>query len=131
MGYQPEGGGRFVSVDHGDGFVSTYCHLTEQKVAVGDLVSAGQLVGLSGGGTDDPMRGASTGPHLHFGVSYKNKWTDPLKVFELCGAALKYICPFDSSRASPNLWQHFANNESAEQGIGGYYAIGLIGRAHV
>ena len=58
-----EGGyGHVVRVDHGDGTVTVYAHLSEIRVALGQAVTAGQLLGLEG------SSGHSTGPHLHFEV---------------------------------------------------------------
>lgn len=54
--------GRQVIIRHGDGTETTYCHMSEFTVSVGDSVSAGEQVGSVG------MTGNTTGPHLHFEV---------------------------------------------------------------
>ena len=66
-------GGWWVKVDHGDGFATTYLHLTRYIVKVGDFLEAGQVLGYMG------STGVSTGSHLHFGVMYNGVWVDPLK----------------------------------------------------
>jgi murein DD-endopeptidase MepM/ murein hydrolase activator NlpD len=66
-------GGWWVKLDHGDGFATTYLHMTRYVVKVGDFIQAGQLVGYMG------STGVSTGSHLHFGVMYNGEWVDPLK----------------------------------------------------
>ena len=66
-------GGWWVKVDHGDGFATTYLHLTRYIVKVGDFLEAGQVLGYMG------STGVSTGSHLHFGVMYNGVWMDPLK----------------------------------------------------
>jgi len=52
--------GKWIEVDHGAGWTTRYAHLSQQRVAVGDQVSPGQLIGNVG------TTGGSTGPHLHF-----------------------------------------------------------------
>jgi murein DD-endopeptidase MepM/ murein hydrolase activator NlpD len=54
--------GRRVEVQHDDGTVTWYCHMSEFTVSVGDYVYAGDQVGSVG------MTGNTTGPHLHFEV---------------------------------------------------------------
>lgn len=54
--------GYMVSITDDNGFTVTYMHLSSYSVAVGQKVSAGQLLALSGNS------GASTGPHLHLAV---------------------------------------------------------------
>ena len=54
------GGGKSIIIEHSDGSRSGYAHLNDYKVKVGDRVSKGQRIALSGN------TGRSTGPHLHF-----------------------------------------------------------------
>ena len=54
--------GNAVVVEHGDGTFTQYAHLSEVEVAVGDEVSTGEVIALSGN------TGNSSGPHLHFEV---------------------------------------------------------------
>ena len=69
-------GGWWVKVDHGDGFATTYLHMTRYIVKIGDFVEAGQVLGYMG------STGVSTGSHLHFGVMKDGKWVDPLKYID-------------------------------------------------
>jgi len=69
--------GNCVMLDHGQGLVSVYMHLSEFKVKEGDKVAAGQLIALSGG------TGRSTGPHLHFAVRWRGEYLDPRTLLEL------------------------------------------------
>lgn len=59
-----EGGAVFI--DHGQGLLSVFMHLSEVDVSAGDTVAAGQLIARSGD------TGRSSGPHLHWGVKWRN-----------------------------------------------------------
>jgi murein DD-endopeptidase MepM/ murein hydrolase activator NlpD len=61
---EKSGYGRQVRIQHEQG-ISIYGHLSSLSVKAGDKVTAKQQVGTSGGATDDPCSGMSTGPHLH------------------------------------------------------------------
>ena len=64
--------GFYVSINHGDGYSSIYMHMTRYVVSKGQAVSAGQVIGYVG------STGISTGPHLHFGISYAGSYVNPL-----------------------------------------------------
>lgn len=70
--YQAGGAGNYVSINHLDGFSSVYMHMTHYVVSAGQTVSQGQLIGYVGN------TGLSTGPHLHFGISYAGTYVNPL-----------------------------------------------------
>ena len=70
--YQAGGAGNYVSINHLDGFSSIYMHMTHYVVGQGQDVSQGQLIGYVG------STGISTGPHLHFGISYAGTYVNPL-----------------------------------------------------
>lgn len=69
--------GYYVSINHGDGFSSIYMHMTHYVVKKGQAVSAGQLIGYMG------STGVSTGPHLHFGISYNGSYVNPANYVNL------------------------------------------------
>jgi murein DD-endopeptidase MepM/ murein hydrolase activator NlpD len=62
---------RAVILDHGNGYRTLYWHLARVDVKIGDRVSRGRPVGMVG------ASGCVTGPHLHFGVQYLGRNTDP------------------------------------------------------
>ncbi len=70
--YQAGGAGYYVSINHGDGFSSVYMHMTHYIVSPGQYVTAGQVIGYVG------STGGSTGPHLHFGISYNGTYVNPM-----------------------------------------------------
>jgi murein DD-endopeptidase MepM/ murein hydrolase activator NlpD len=61
--------GGTVFLDHGDGLVSVFMHMSEVTVAAGQSVAAGDRIGASGN------TGRTTGPHLHWAVKWRNPGT--------------------------------------------------------
>lgn len=70
------GWGTYIKIDHGNGLVSLFSHLSENFVNVGDNVSRGQLIGKMG------STGRSTGPHLHFTVYSNGTAINPLTLLK-------------------------------------------------
>jgi murein DD-endopeptidase MepM/ murein hydrolase activator NlpD len=69
--------GNLVVLDHGQGLLTLYLHLSEFKVKEGDHVKRGQEIGLSGG------TGRATGPHLHVAVRWQGTYLDPAQLLRL------------------------------------------------
>ena len=69
--------GNCVVIDHGQGLLTLYFHLSEFKVKEGDQVKRGQILGLSGG------TGRATGPHLHVAVRWQGTYLDPARLMQL------------------------------------------------
>lgn len=65
--------GEQITIQHADGMLTTYCHLSERLVSEGDSVRQGQIIGRSG------STGWVTGPHLHLEVQMDGEYVDPLE----------------------------------------------------
>ena len=89
-------GGNTVYVDHGQGVISTYSHLSAFDVKAGDSVRKGQTIGRSG------STGRVTGPHLHFGFLVQGVAVDAMPLLssppDFTGGHSRSI--FDPTKAS-------------------------------
>jgi murein DD-endopeptidase MepM/ murein hydrolase activator NlpD len=65
--------GNMVIIDHGGGLFSGYAHLSQINVTEGQMVTAGDIIGLVG------TTGLSTGPHLHWEMASQGVWLDALR----------------------------------------------------
>lgn len=74
--------GNMIIVDHGFGLMTLYLHLSKFDVKEGDVVKAGQMIGLSG------KTGYAEGPHLHISVRINNISIDPMRFMSLFGKTL-------------------------------------------
>lgn len=68
------GYGKAIKVQHSNGYMSIYGHLSGFRTTVGDAVQEGDVIGYSGN------TGTSTGPHLHLGIYLNNSPIDPMSV---------------------------------------------------
>ncbi len=71
--------GKVVYLDHGEGLISAYFHLSKALVRTGDTVERGQVIGSVG------QSGRVTGPHLHWVMRYGGVTIDPMSVLALLG----------------------------------------------
>ncbi|WP_018880621.1 MULTISPECIES: peptidoglycan DD-metalloendopeptidase family protein [unclassified Thioalkalivibrio] len=66
--------GRFIVIEHGQGYSTRYLHLQRQLVRPGQTVERGDRIALSGN------TGRSTGPHLHYEIHVNNRPQNPMRV---------------------------------------------------
>jgi murein DD-endopeptidase MepM/ murein hydrolase activator NlpD len=69
--------GNCVVLDHGQGLLTLYMHLSKIEVKEGERVASGQKIGLSGG------TGRATGPHLHVAVRWQGVYLNPATLLSL------------------------------------------------
>jgi murein DD-endopeptidase MepM/ murein hydrolase activator NlpD len=69
------GYGKQIIIDHENGFMTRYAHLSKQMVEKGDTVDFGQKIGEVG------STGLSTGNHLHYEIIHHNRCIDPLSIY--------------------------------------------------
>jgi hypothetical protein len=69
--------GGCVVLDHGQGLLTLYMHLSKIEVKEGDRITRGQKIGLSGG------TGRATGPHLHVAVRWQGVYLNPATLLTL------------------------------------------------
>jgi murein DD-endopeptidase MepM/ murein hydrolase activator NlpD len=69
--------GNMIEVDHGNGLITRYAHLSKRAVKVGDVVLSGGRIGQVGN------TGRSTGPHLHFEVRQNGAPLNPVRFLRL------------------------------------------------
>ena len=71
-----QGYGKCVEVDHGNGLMTRYAHMSRFRTRVGEQVAAGDVIGAIGN------TGRSTGPHLHFEVRINGRPVNPRPFLE-------------------------------------------------
>ncbi len=69
--------GNCIVLDHGQGLLTLYLHLSELSVKEGETVEKGQQIGVSGG------TGRATGPHLHLAVRWQGVYLNPAGLLSL------------------------------------------------
>lgn len=82
--YDGGGYGHYVLIRHANGLETLYGHLSKTHVEIGQVVKAGEVIGL-GGNT-----GRSTGPHLHYEVRFQGNPLNPLELYDFENNLLKY-----------------------------------------
>jgi murein DD-endopeptidase MepM/ murein hydrolase activator NlpD len=90
------GYGRRVEIQHANGYVTTYSHLSAfaRNLARGTRVTQGQIVGFLG------SSGLSTGPHLHYEILVNGSFVDPLRIRVPRGRTLdgRFLAEFERER---------------------------------
>ncbi|MCQ2252502.1 MAG: peptidoglycan DD-metalloendopeptidase family protein [Bacteroidales bacterium] len=101
---QAGGYGNLIVIRHANGLETYYAHLSKHLVREGDLVKAGEEIGLGG------STGRSTGPHLHFEVRYMGKPFDPERIFDFPKGELRDTM-FTLKKHYFNIYSHYGQTD--------------------
>lgn len=77
-----KGLGNYIIIRHGNGFETTFAHLSKRLVKIGQKVERGKVIGLVGN------TGRSTGSHLHYEVRLYGKAVNPMKYMKVAGLSV-------------------------------------------
>lgn len=110
--------GLFVEIDHGNGVVSTYSHLSNTDFQTGDVIRAGETLGLVGNSGRVKAGPNGDGSHLHWRVKVNGEDVDPLAYrFEEVNLASAPDSPQAMPRVYPQLCFECAIEEAVADGI--------------
>lgn len=105
VAYDGSGYGKFVLVRHYNGLETLYGHMSKQLVESGQVVKAGDVLGL-GGNT-----GRSTGSHLHFENRYEGNPFDPRNIFDWDGGQIRS----DKFMLTKDVWNHLRGKSTKSE----------------
>ena len=105
------GYGHVVVIRHASGLETTYAHLAERKVQAGDIVAAGDVIGLGG------STGRSTGPHLHFETRYEGYAFDPQWLIDFETGTLRHGYYVLKRKHLSNTSRYYPESEEEEEEI--------------
>ena len=71
--------GGTIKIKHPEGYETGYCHMQKINVRAGQIVKRGDVIGISGGGLNDPGKGRTQGRHLHLTLRKDGVLVDPMK----------------------------------------------------
>jgi murein DD-endopeptidase MepM/ murein hydrolase activator NlpD len=86
--------GNMIYLDHGQGIISLYAHLSKISVKPGDVVKQGDIIGKVG------QTGRVTGPHLHFAVYANQTLIDPLYMLPQNSSVTGVVSPSEKTAGS-------------------------------
>lgn len=106
--------GGTITINHSGGFKTGYCHLQKINVSPGQSVKQGDIIGISGGGPNDPGKGRSDGRHLHFTLRKDGQVVDPMAYIGKEGIVMTGSTPSSSStsKASEDAYNSATSNKT-------------------
>lgn len=98
--------GGTIMINHADGYKTGYCHMQKINVRPGQKVQKGEVIGISGGGPNDPGKGRSDGRHLHFTLRKDGQLIDPMKFIGKEGIVMTGSTPTSTSNSSEDAYNY-------------------------
>ena len=104
--------GGTIKIKHPEGYETGYCHMQKINVKAGQLIKKGDVIGISGGGLNDPGKGRTQGRHLHLTLRKDGVLVDPMKYIGkegIISTSSKVINPTQSPEDSLDSLSSFDN----------------------
>jgi murein DD-endopeptidase MepM/ murein hydrolase activator NlpD len=80
--------GGTIIINHAGGFKTGFCHMQKINVTAGQQIKQGDIIGVSGGGSNDVGHGKSDGRHLHFTLRKDGQIVDPMDYIDKSGIVM-------------------------------------------
>lgn len=109
---QTGGYGNLVVIRHSNGLETYYGHLSKRLVKTGEVVKAGEIIGL-GGNT-----GRSTGPHLHFETRYMGQSFDPARIVDFENGSVRDSI-ITLKRHYYSIYSHYGQTDEESEAAAG------------
>jgi rare lipoprotein A len=124
--YDPNGYGNEIIIQHENGVLSQYAHLSKINVKEGDIIEGNTVIGLTGGQPGDRGAGKTTGPHLHFELrdSRGNKITQD----DSGNSYFRFGRVVSSRRRSSSTFNDMKLSGNAITGQASWYGPGFHGK---
>ena len=106
------GYGNMIRIKHANGLETYYAHLSKRLVFSGDLIKAGEPLGLGG------STGHSTGPHLHFETRYMGKAFDPERIVDFRNGTIRDSL-ITLKRHYFNVYSHYGMTDEESKAASG------------
>lgn len=113
--------GGTIVIDHAGGFRTGFCHLQKINVRQGQEVKQGDIIGISGGGADDPGKGRSDGRHLHFTLRKDGQLVNPMEYIDKDSVVMSGEAPKSSTMSASEKAYAAATSSTPQSTVSNSY----------
>lgn len=113
--------GGTIVIDHAGGFRTGFCHLQKINVRQGQEVKQGDIIGISGGGVNDPGKGRSDGRHLHFTLRKDGQLVDPMEYIDKNSVVMSGEAPKSSTMSASEKAYAAATSSTPQSTVSNSY----------